>query len=66
MFKIPKWVIVRIDQIKKKILWVGVAFSPTRKYYLVKWPAICRAKEFGGWDILNLEHINYALMCKWG
>jgi hypothetical protein len=29
-------------------MWAGVASSLTKKYYLVKWDAICRAKEFGG------------------
>ena len=51
MFQIPKWVLKKIDQIIKKILWAGVLSSPVRKYSLVRWDFICRSKEFGGWGI---------------
>jgi hypothetical protein len=64
IFRIPSWVLHQIDQIRKRFLWVGVASSPTCKFYLVKWASICRAKEFGGWGILNLDHMNIAFLCK--
>jgi Reverse transcriptase (RNA-dependent DNA polymerase) len=66
LFKIPAWVLSRIDQIRKRFLWAGVNSSTTRKYYLVRWATVCRAKEFGGWGIINLAQMNCALLCKWG
>jgi hypothetical protein len=66
LFKIAAWVLFRIDQIRKRFLWAGVNSSTTRKYYLVRWATICRAKEFGGWGVINLAQMNCALLCKWG
>lgn len=66
MFRIPKWVIYKINQIRKCFLWAGVENFIRRKYYLVHWDIVCRAKENGGGGILNLEQMNYALLYKWG
>jgi hypothetical protein len=48
LFKVPKWVIIKIDQIRKRFLWAGFD-ALKRKYNLVNWPIVCRPKEFGGW-----------------
>jgi hypothetical protein len=60
LFKFSNWVLIKIDKIRKKFLWAGTDSSPTRKYHLVKWKTVCRAKEYRGWGILNLEQINCA------
>jgi zinc-binding in reverse transcriptase len=64
MFKIPAWVLTRIDQLRKRFLWVG-SDSLRRKYHLVKWATVCRPKDCGGWGILNLEFMNTSFLCKW-
>jgi hypothetical protein len=64
LFRIPAWVLSRIDQIRKRFLWAGVNSSSVRKYYLVRWATVCHAKEFGDWGIINLAHMNCALLCK--
>jgi hypothetical protein len=46
MFKIPVWVLKKIDQIRKRFLWAGPDMTK-RKYYLVKWAIICRPKKNG-------------------
>jgi hypothetical protein len=64
MFKIPAWVLTRIDQIRKRFLWAG-SDSLCRKYHLVKWVTVCRPKDCGGWGVLNLEFMNTSFLCKW-
>jgi hypothetical protein len=48
LFKIPCWVLIKIDHIRKRFLWAGSDIT-SRKYHLVRWEVICRLKEFGGW-----------------
>jgi hypothetical protein len=47
LFKIPSWVLIKIDRICKHFLWTGSDLT-SRKYHLVRWDVICRPKEFGG------------------
>lgn len=49
----------------KKILWAGVDNDGKRKYHLAKWDLLCLKKDYGGSDILNLKHMNIALVEKW-
>lgn len=39
--------------------------SKKRKYYLVKWSKVCKAKKKGGLGIKNLRKMNVSLLVKW-
>jgi hypothetical protein len=52
----------RMDSIRSKFYWRGAAEQ--FKYYMVKWEAVCRPKEFGGLVIINTQVINECLMVK--
>jgi hypothetical protein len=36
-----------------------------RKYHLVKWEKVCKAKKKGGMEIKILKLMNISLLCKW-
>ncbi|XP_039130342.1 uncharacterized protein LOC120266746 [Dioscorea cayenensis subsp. rotundata] len=64
LFRLPKWVIKAIDRIRRDFLWS----SPDIDHpgcRLVAWKNICRAKEQGGWGILDLSTFNLSLLGKW-
>jgi hypothetical protein len=58
------------ELIMHKIIGINIihhlSSAPTRKYFLVKWASICRDKVFERWGVINLEHMNYVLLAKWG
>ncbi|XP_039127495.1 uncharacterized protein LOC120263599 [Dioscorea cayenensis subsp. rotundata] len=61
LFRLPKWVIKAIDRIRRDFLWSGPDIDhPGCR--LVAWKNICRAKEQGGWGILDLSTFNLALL----
>jgi hypothetical protein len=62
LFRIPKWVIIKIDQLRKWFLWAGLSFAPIRKYFLVKWATICRDKEFGD-EVLLIKTYELCTSC---
>ncbi|XP_039123614.1 uncharacterized protein LOC120260240 [Dioscorea cayenensis subsp. rotundata] len=64
LYRLPMWVIKAIDRIRRDFLWSGpdVDHPGCR---LVAWRNICRAKEQGGWRILELSTFNLALLGKW-
>jgi hypothetical protein len=39
--------------------------SLKKKYHLVEWRKVCRAKKKGSMGIKNLRKINVSLLCKW-
>jgi hypothetical protein len=52
-----------MDQVRSRFFWRGA--GDEFRYLIVKWDAMCRAKEFGGLDILNTQIFNECLMTKW-
>ncbi|XP_039141329.1 uncharacterized protein LOC120278666 [Dioscorea cayenensis subsp. rotundata] len=64
LFKLPHWVIKSIDKIRRDFLWFGPDLHHP-KIRLVSWVRLCRSREQGGWNILNLEVFNNALLGKW-
>lgn len=57
IFKLPCWVIKRIDKIRRDFLWSGP--DPQQpKIRLVSWTRLCRSKDQGGWGFLNLNTFN--------
>ncbi|KAJ4804846.1 RNA-directed DNA polymerase (reverse transcriptase)-related family protein [Rhynchospora pubera] len=65
VFKLPSWVIKRIDTIRRSFLWHGVQFSGQKKLILVSWDKVTKPKSVGGLGILNLQTFNQALLSKW-
>jgi hypothetical protein len=50
-------------KIIRRFFWAGT--SPKRKYYMVRWPIVCKPKSKGGLGIKNLKMFNICLLCKW-
>ncbi|KAJ4816988.1 RNA-directed DNA polymerase (reverse transcriptase)-related family protein [Rhynchospora pubera] len=61
-FKAPNWVIQKIDKIRRDFLWGSTGFQ--EKVPLVSWSVICRPKDLGGWEVLNLHLMNKAHLGK--
>ncbi|KAJ1692584.1 hypothetical protein LUZ63_009282 [Rhynchospora breviuscula] len=65
IFKCPSWALNKIERIRRNFLWGSYQSADKKKLCLVNWQTICKRKEFGGWGIINLQHMNLALLCKW-
>lgn len=63
LFKMPKSVEAKLDQIRRKFLWEGQ--SERRKIHLLKWSEVIKPKRDGGLGLGSLEHKNWALLAKW-
>lgn len=63
LYKIPDKILFDIDKIRRQFLWQGT--QSKRKYALMCWQELCIAKQFGGMGILDLHHMNCALLLKW-
>jgi hypothetical protein len=66
-FFLPKWVIRKIDQIRRRFLWHGYKQHQENKHPLcmVSWALVVRSKEIGGLSIRDLEQMNISLLMKW-
>ncbi|XP_039134175.1 uncharacterized protein LOC120271557 [Dioscorea cayenensis subsp. rotundata] len=64
LFRLPPWVIKKINRIQRDFLWSGADIDKPR-CRLVAWKNICCSKEQGGWGILDLSSFNLALLGKW-
>jgi hypothetical protein len=53
----------KLDTIRSRFFWRGA--EDNFKYHMVRWNAVCRAKEFGGLGILNTKIFNDCLITKW-
>jgi hypothetical protein len=54
---------VRIDQLRKKILWYGD--NIVKKKCIVSRKTVYRNREQGGLGVLNLEIMDKSLLAKW-
>jgi hypothetical protein len=62
MFLPPKTTIAKMEKIRR-FFWHGGKLK--RKYHLVKWNKIRKAKKKGGLGIKDLRRMNISLLCKW-
>jgi hypothetical protein len=46
IYLLPKTVVYRLDKIRRTFFWQGGGTK--KKYYLIKWPKICKSKKKGG------------------
>ena len=63
LFVIPRKVRIRLERIQRDFLWGDL--GDKRKIHLVKWPDVCKAKNFGGLGLRRLNSLNQALLGKW-
>ncbi len=63
MFKAPKWVVKRIEALRRDFFWAG-GLKEAGRGCLVAWKNVCRRKEEGGMGILDLATMNDALLTK--
>ncbi|KAJ4784621.1 RNA-directed DNA polymerase (reverse transcriptase)-related family protein [Rhynchospora pubera] len=64
VFKLPLWVIKKIDAIRRSFLWHG-SVAAKRKLIFVDWKLVTKPKNVGGLGILDLSAFNIALLTKW-
>lgn len=50
--KMPKWVIGKMDRIRRRFLWHGVS-PEQKKMSLINWNVVCMPKEHGGLGIMD-------------
>jgi hypothetical protein len=66
VFRLPKWVIMRIEKIKRSFLWMKSGAVPGAKPHpLVSWRTISRPKELGGLGVLDLKRFGRAMRLPW-
>lgn len=63
-FRLPQWVINRIDQIRRSFLWAK-STDDAKGISLINWQAACLPKNWGGLGIMNLKLFNMALLLRW-
>lgn len=62
-FLLPKWVINRLDKIRRGFLWGKIGNK--RGISLINWRAVCLPKQNGGMGGGNLMFRNWALLLRW-
>lgn len=64
LFAPKKWVLKRINKIRRGFLWKG-SEDASGGHCLVRWKKIQRPKDLGGLGVLNLEFFSRALCLRW-
>ncbi|XP_039118050.1 uncharacterized protein LOC120253914 [Dioscorea cayenensis subsp. rotundata] len=64
LFRLPCWVIKKINRIRRDFLWSGPDIDHP-KVRLIGWKNLCRSRDQRGWGILELQNFNLALLGKW-
>ncbi|KAJ4804966.1 RNA-directed DNA polymerase (reverse transcriptase)-related family protein [Rhynchospora pubera] len=63
-FKLPSWVIKKIDVLRRNFLWHGVNHSG-KKMIMISWNVVTKPKSIGGLGVIDLKTFNMALLSKW-
>ncbi|KAJ3690527.1 hypothetical protein LUZ61_019691 [Rhynchospora tenuis] len=63
-FKMPQWLLDKMDHICRAFLWKGTT-TCLGGHCLVNWETCCLPKRCGGLGILHLKTQNEALLAKW-
>jgi Reverse transcriptase (RNA-dependent DNA polymerase) len=63
-FRLPTWVINRIDRIRRSFLWAGANHS-AGGISLTNWDTVCLPKKNGGLGLINLKLQNMAMLLRW-
>lgn len=63
-FRLPKWVIQKIDKIRRSFLWAKPS-KGKRGISLTNWEEACISKREGGMGIIDLNFFNIALLLRW-
>ena len=63
-FQPDKWLIKKVDKLRKNFLWEADNTSIGRKS-LVNWKQACSPKKYGGLGIKNIECFSRALRLRW-
>jgi hypothetical protein len=62
MFLLSKMTIEMMEKIRRRFFWQGGKLK--RKYHLMRWKKICKAKKKGGLGIKNMRIMNISMMFK--
>ncbi|WVZ83331.1 hypothetical protein U9M48_030492 [Paspalum notatum var. saurae] len=66
VFLAQKWLIKKIDRIRRSFLWKGTEPEGCNGgHCLVKWPVVCLPKSKGGLGVSDLERFARALRLRW-
>jgi hypothetical protein len=66
VFDLPKWLIKKIDKLRRNFFWKGEDTQGNKgSACLVKWDVVYRPKEQGGLGIHNLSRFGRALQQRW-
>lgn len=63
-FKLPKWVIRRLDRIRRSFLW-GKTRSEKKGLSLINWEVAYIPHCWGGLGISDLNWVNISLLLRW-
>ena len=66
VFRLPKWVIRRIEKIQRGFLWMKPGVAPgARPHPLVNWGMVCRPKKLGGMACSTRRDLGMPLRMRW-